>query len=112
MLVAVPSSNATDISDDDLMGRFCLGEEPAFDELYERYSRKVYAFLHRMLHDAAAAEDAMQLTFLSFVRARGRYEQGSSVRSWLFAIAANAGRDVRRRQAGRRGGAAPPGPPA
>ena len=40
----------------------------------------------------------MQTTFLSMVRARGRYESGTSVSSWLLTIAANAARDSLRRQ--------------
>jgi len=84
------------------MARFCRGDEAAFEALYDRYAGVVFGFLKRMLHDQATAEDAMQSTFLSFVRARGRYEGGTSVRGWLFAIATNAGRDALRRQRARR----------
>ena len=84
------------------MARFCRGDEAAFDTLYERYAGVVFGFLNRMLHDQAAAEDTLQSTFLSFVRSRGRYEVGTSVRGWLFAIATNAGRDALRRRKARR----------
>jgi RNA polymerase sigma factor (sigma-70 family) len=89
-------------SDDILMARFCRGDEAAFETLYDRYAGVVFGFLNRMLHDQATAEDTLQSTFLSFVRARGRYEAGTSVRGWLFAIAANAGRDALRRRKARR----------
>ena len=84
------------------MARFCRGDEAAFDTLYERYAGVVFGFLNRMLHDQATAEDTLQATFLSFVRSRGRYEVGTSVRGWLFAIATNAGRDALRRRKARR----------
>jgi len=89
-------------SDDVLMARFCRGDEAAFEVLYARYAGVVFGFLNRMLHDQAGAEDTLQATFLSFVRSRGRYEAGTSVRGWLFAIAANAGRDALRRRKARR----------
>jgi RNA polymerase sigma-70 factor (ECF subfamily) len=83
--------------DDDLMQRFCRGDEAAFEMLYERYAAPVLTYLTRMVRDAALAEDVLQTTFLSFVRARGRYESGTNVRAWIYAIATNAGRDALRR---------------
>jgi RNA polymerase sigma factor (sigma-70 family) len=87
-------------TDDALMQRFCRGDEAAFDMLHHRYAAAVLAYLTRMLRDSALAEDLLQTTFLSFVRARGRYEAGTNVRAWIYAIATNAARDaVRRRRA-------------
>jgi len=83
--------------DDDLMQRFCRGDEAAFDMLYQRYAPPVLTYLTRMVRDPALAEDVLQTTFLSFVRARGRYESGTNVRAWIYAIATNAGRDAMRR---------------
>lgn len=87
--------------DDALMLRFCRGDEAAFELLYQRHAAPVLAFLTRMVRDAALAEDLLQTTFLSFVRARGRYEPGTNVRAWVYAIAANAGRDALRRRRAR-----------
>jgi len=84
------------------MEQFCRGDENAFEILYARYAPQVQAFLGRMVRDTALAEDLLQVTFLSVVRARGRYQPGTTVRSWLYAIAANAGRDALRRRRARR----------
>ena len=84
------------------MEEFCNGDETAFNGLYGRYSTRVLAFLARMVRDQALAEDLVQTTFLSLVRSRGRYEKGTAVRSWIYAIAANAGRDALRRRRSRR----------
>ncbi|MFY0574281.1 RNA polymerase sigma factor [Cystobacter fuscus] len=46
----------------------------------------------------AAAEDLSQQTFLSLVKARGRFQEGSRVKPWLYAIATNAARDWQRRK--------------
>jgi RNA polymerase sigma-70 factor (ECF subfamily) len=69
--------------------------------LHQRYAPAVLAYLTRMLRDSALAEDLLQTTFLSFVRARGRYEAGTNVRAWLYAIATNAARDALRRHRAR-----------
>jgi RNA polymerase sigma-70 factor (ECF subfamily) len=84
------------------MEQFCRGDEAAFETLYARHAPPVLAFLQRMVRDAALAEDLLQTTFLSVVRARGRYQPGTTVRAWVFAIAANAGRDALRRRRARR----------
>lgn len=96
------SSQATtmgDPTDEDLMQRFCAGDQRAFEELYDRLAPGVQGFLKPMVRDAATAEDLLQVTFLSVIRARDRYAPGSPVSAWVYAIAANAARDVLRRRA-------------
>ncbi len=87
-----------DPTDEELMERFCQGEERAFDALYSRHAAPVHGFLLRMTRDPALTEDLLQATFLSVVRSRGRYERGCRFRPWLLTIAANAARDALRRQ--------------
>jgi len=84
-------------SDEELMARFCQGEAAAFDALFQRYSRPVHGYLTRLTGSAAAADDLVQLTFLSLVRARGRFQPGARLKPWLYAIATNAARDNQRR---------------
>lgn len=79
------------------MAAFCAGDERAFEALYARHAEPVHAFLRRMVGQRDLADDLLQTVFLSMVRSRGRYEPGTSVRSWLFTIAANAARDALRR---------------
>lgn len=88
-------------TDDALMARFCDGDEDAFSVLYDRYAPQLEAFLRRFVRDRALAEDLLQTTFLSVVRARGRYTPLSGLRGWMYAIAANAGRDALRRRGAR-----------
>jgi RNA polymerase sigma factor (sigma-70 family) len=89
-------------SDDALMTRFCGGDEAAFEALYGRYAPQLEIFLRRLVRDRSLAEDLLQTTFMSFVRARGRYVPTAGVRAWIFSIAANAGRDALRRRGVRR----------
>jgi RNA polymerase sigma factor (sigma-70 family) len=80
------------------MERFCVGESGAFDELFRRHAKVVHAFVYRLSGSAAAADDLTQTTFLSVVRARSRFRKGAAFKPWLYAIAANAARDLRRRR--------------
>lgn len=88
-------------SDDALMVRFCAGDEDAFAVLYDRYAAQLEVFLRRFVRDRALAEDLLQTTFLSVVRARGRYTPLTGLRGWMYAIAANAARDALRRRGAR-----------
>jgi RNA polymerase sigma factor (sigma-70 family) len=84
-------------SDEALMERFQAGDRSAFDGLFRRYAAPLTSFLTRLTGSAAAAEDAVQLTFLSVVRSRTQFARGSKVKPWLYAIASNAARDRFRR---------------
>ncbi|NTX53536.1 RNA polymerase sigma factor, partial [Myxococcus sp. CA039A] len=83
-------------SDEELMERFCDGAPDAFEALFARHSGRVQGFLTRMVRDGPLAEDLLQTTFLSVIRARGRYEPGTRFIPWLMTIAANAARDTLR----------------
>ena len=79
------------------MAAFVNGQVAAFDALFRRYENPLRAYLTRMSGSRTAAEDLLQTTFLSVVRARGRFRPGAAVRPWLYAIATNATRDWQRR---------------
>ena len=86
-----------------------MGDEAAFGCLYDRFAPQLGIFLSRFVRDTTLAEDLLQTTFLSFVRARGRYVRTAGVRAFrIFTIAANAGRDALRRRGARHEDAGPP----
>ena len=73
------------------MERLRDGDEHAFEVLFDRHAGSIHRFLSRRVDDAQA-EDLTQETFLSVIRARGRYLLGRSFRNWLYAVASNAAR--------------------
>jgi RNA polymerase sigma factor (sigma-70 family) len=79
------------------MERFCQGVVGAFDTLYARHAGALKGYLTRLTGTPSAADDVLQATFLSLVRARGRFRRGARLKPWLYAIATNAARDWRRR---------------
>lgn len=82
------------------MARFCSGDSAAFEALYRRYAGLLHGYLTRLVRSPSAADDAVQLTFASVIRSRGRFTPGARVKPWLYAIATNAARDQFRRGRG------------
>src|SRR3954462_13801633 len=64
---------ANDCSDGELILRPAGGDRGAFDVLYRRYARPVFGLALRRLGDRGRAEDAVQETFASILRAARRY---------------------------------------
>jgi RNA polymerase sigma-70 factor (ECF subfamily) len=88
-------------SDEDLLERVAeRRDEAAFDELYRRYARALYAVVRRLVGDHAGSEDVVQQAFTSVWRAAAGYrrERGPAT-GWLFAIARNAAVDALRSRA-------------
>jgi RNA polymerase sigma-70 factor (ECF subfamily) len=75
-----------------------------FDELYEMYTPQIYRFALALARDAGDAEDLFQETWLRAVKAcaAGREPRRDEARAWLFAIAANAHKDLLRKRRVRR----------
>ncbi len=84
-------------TDAELITRVGEGDSGAFELLYRRYARPVFALALRRLGDRGRAEDAVQETFTSIWRSAGSYrrERGPGA-PWLYAVARNAIVDRRR----------------
>ena len=82
---------AEECSDGELLHRIAAGDREAFDVLYRRFVRPVFALALRRLGDRGRAEDATQETFASVWRSAASYrpERGAGA-PWLYAVARNA----------------------
>ena len=86
-------------TDADLIARVLAHEDQhAFGELVRRYQSPVRAFLLRMLHEPATADDLAQQTFLKVWQKLHTFRSGARFSTWLFAIAFNEFRSDRRRK--------------
>lgn len=78
-----------ELTDEQLMGQLVRGETVAIDELYKRYSKKLYAFCYNMTR-SGDTEDLVHDVFMRVIRsARGFNPGRASFRTWVFRIARN-----------------------
>ena len=63
------------------------GSSQAFDRLVAKHQQAVRGFLRRLTGDWSDADDLAQDTFVAAWAGLGRFKAGSSVRTWLCAIA-------------------------
>ncbi len=80
-------------SDPELMTRLANGNDLALNELMDRWSDRVAAFLYKMTGQRDAAVDLAQETFVRLYQARGRYRATGNFSTYLFAIATNLARN-------------------
>jgi len=91
-----PGEGRTD--DRTLLERIRRGDTDGAAELFERYAPALLRFADRLLSDRPLAEEVTQEVFVKVISKAHQYDGRAEVASWLFAIAANACRDRRRRE--------------
>lgn len=57
--------------------------------LFERYNKRIYNFLARMVMDQEQAADLCQNVFLRMIKYRSSYRSGLRFQSWIYQIARN-----------------------
>lgn len=65
------------------------GDRSAFDEVYDCYRARVFAFLLRMSRNRTLAEDLLNETWLRFVRHARTLREDTRLAPWLFTVARN-----------------------
>ena len=75
--------------DQETLARARGGDPRAFRTLYEHHADAVHGFLHRMLRNGPAAEDALQEAFLRVLGALRGFDPAGPARlsTWIFTIA-------------------------
>lgn len=75
--------------DNELTKRLQKGDLEAFDLLYEKYARKLYAFSLKYLKSVEETEELVQSVFLKVWENQQNLKTDTSFRSYLFTIAYN-----------------------
>ena len=91
------TQNLEELTDEQLLGRHCGGDEAALGVLIERYRLELYHFLARFLGDRAAADDVFQESFIQVHISADTFDTSRRFKPWLFTIAANKARDLLRK---------------
>jgi RNA polymerase sigma-70 factor (ECF subfamily) len=81
-----PESRDTDSA---LVARLRDGDETAFAELIDRYGATMLRVAQMYVRDRATAEEVVQETWLAVLKGIDRFEQRSSLKTWLFRILTN-----------------------
>lgn len=71
------------------------GDVKAFNEIFQRYEKKVYVYCMRVLYDEEAAQDAFQEAFMRLYEHRRTYD-GRNFMVWFFTIVRNVCLNMRR----------------
>jgi len=77
------------VSEDELIKRTALNDREAFECLYSRMHRSVYAYALTILKNKEDAEEVMQDCFLKIRAAAHTYHAQGKARAWIFTIARN-----------------------
>lgn len=86
-----------ELSDEAVLAACGTGDAAALGALFDRFHRDVYRFLGRFPQlEEDERDDLVQATFLEVRRIARAYRGASSVRTWIFGVAANLARHARR----------------
>jgi RNA polymerase sigma-70 factor (ECF subfamily) len=75
--------------DHELVQRLREGDESAFVELIDRYGATMVRVAQMYVRDRATAEEVVQETWLAVLNGIDRFEERSSLKTWLFRILTN-----------------------
>lgn len=97
----MPLDATSEASDDALLVLYANGDPAAARVLTERLTPRIFGLAHRMLGDAAEAEDVAQEAMLRLWRIAPDWRQGEAkVSTWLFRVVSNLVTDRLRRRRG------------
>lgn len=72
-----------------LVARLRAADAAAFDDVYDAYRARVFAFLLRMCRSRPLAEDLLNETWLRLVRHSRTLRDDTRIGPWLFTVARN-----------------------
>jgi RNA polymerase sigma-70 factor (ECF subfamily) len=87
-MAATTSPNGNDV-DSALARRAAAGDEAAFEDLVNKYSRPILDYCRRLVGNAVAAEDLAQEAFVKFYLGLAAFDPSKRVSPYLYRIAHN-----------------------
>jgi RNA polymerase sigma-70 factor, ECF subfamily len=76
-------------NEEEIVERLRNGDESAFMELIDRYGMTMLRVAQMYVRDRATAEEVVQETWLAVLNGIDRFEQRSSLKTWIFRILTN-----------------------
>ena len=88
----------SDLTDDDLVQQAQIGDQGAFEILFERYSALLFLLILRLVSDEYLAHDILQHVFLQLYRSLPTLVPGGTLKAWLSQVARHRAIDELRRR--------------
>ena len=86
------------VSNEQLMQYMTLGKETAFNEIYSRFSARIYWFFYqRISQNRLRAEDLTQDLFLRLIEKSDSFKKDKCFKAWIYTIAYNMCKNEYRR---------------
>ena len=85
-------------SDEDLLAQIRAGSEHAFEELYERYEKRIYAFIYHRVTHRQDADEIFQDAMLAIVKHRDTEFSLGGFAPWIYKVSLNLCLNKRRRK--------------
>ena len=82
----MPATSQARESDEVLVDRVRAGDRSAFNEIYGRYFKRVYAFLDRRLRNRADTEETTQEVFINIFSSLDSYRGDAPLAAWIFGL--------------------------
>jgi RNA polymerase sigma-70 factor (ECF subfamily) len=88
--VQQPAAASAALRDSDIAQLLSAGKhEAAFEQLLERYERKIFRLCCSLLRDTAQAEDAAQESLLRIWKALPQFDGRAALSTWIYTITRN-----------------------
>lgn len=81
-----PRLSRTIEADELLVDRIRSGDRTAFDELYQRYFKRIYAFLDKRLRNRADTEETTQEVFINVFSSIDTFRGEAPFAAWIFGL--------------------------
>ncbi|MDH4042939.1 MAG: sigma-70 family RNA polymerase sigma factor [Gemmatimonadota bacterium] len=75
--------------DAEVVAGYLAGDRRAFDQLVDRYERRLLNFVYRTIGDRERSEDLVQEVFIRVHRHLHRFDQSKKFSTWIYTIASN-----------------------
>jgi RNA polymerase sigma-70 factor (ECF subfamily) len=75
--------------DSKVVAAYLAGMKWGFDELVDRYQKRLLNFVYRTIGDRERAEDLVQEVFIRVHRHLHRFDQSKKFSTWIYTIASN-----------------------
>lgn len=80
-------------TDEELMSLVKAGQLDYLNELFSRYSKRIYNYFLKSTMERAESDDLTQELFIRVMKYRNSYKDGQTLQFWIFQIARNMVKD-------------------